>query len=60
MRPERHRFHEKPAEKRSDTGWVLQVAVVLLVAAAFLAWQSPLYWAQKPVLSAPPAKARAA
>jgi hypothetical protein len=47
MMPERYRFRETPVAKRSSSGWITQVAIVLLIAAAFLAWQSPVYWAQK-------------
>jgi hypothetical protein len=59
MMPERHRFREKPVDKRSNSGWITQVAVVLLIAAGFLAWQSPAYWAQKWMPNVAAAKARA-
>jgi len=58
--PERYRFREKPVEKRANSGWITQIAIVLLIAAAFLAWQSPGYWAQKLMPGANATKARAA
>ncbi len=47
MMPERYRFKESPEAPRANGAWITQVAIVLLVAAAFLAWQSPVYWAQR-------------
>jgi hypothetical protein len=59
MMPERFRFHEKAVDRRPSSGWVTQVAIVFLVAAAFLAWQSPAYWAQKLMPHGAPASWRA-
>jgi hypothetical protein len=47
MMPDRYNFREKPAEKRTNSGWITQVAIILLAAAAVLAWTSPSYWAQR-------------
>ncbi len=57
--PMNYRLEEKPEKPRATNNVIVQISVVLLVAAAVLTWQTPAYWAQKFIPSAPVAKARA-
>ena len=45
--PMNYRFEEKPDRPRATNNVIVQISVVLLVAAAVLAWQTPGYWAQR-------------
>ena len=58
MLPNRHNVREKPVEKRSSSGWLLQAAIILFAASIALTWQTPGYWAHKFMPSASPTKAR--
>ncbi len=55
--PMNYRFQEKPDPPRATNNVIVQISVVLLVAAAVLAWQTPVYWAQRFIPTAHPAKA---
>ncbi len=56
--PMNYRFEEKPERPRATNNVVVQISVVLLVAAAVLAWQTPVYWSQRFIPGAMAAKAR--
>ncbi len=56
--PMNYRFEEKPERPRATNNLIVQISVVFLVAAAVLAWQTPIYWAQRFVPHAQAVKAR--